>query len=318
MGAKPLVSVIIPAYNAQDMIGETLDSILAQTYRNLEIIVVDDGSTDQTAQVVQGYGSRVLYYYQKNSGGCAVPRNTGIERSSGDFLCFIDADDLMAPDRVALQVAFMERYPRVGLVFSDYRNFNQDGLYSESHFQTCPRLRPQLRDRKELILENACLLLAQENFGIAGSFLLRKDMLKFESGFEPTLRACEDFHFYFRLARHTPVGVINQVGMLRRLHADSMSTNPVRMLSEGIRSRGMLRRSTEPDSVIRVHLNRYIADCHRSLARCYANSGQYVDALQSDWHALSCHFSWSGMLTACRNIARTILMAAGVHKDRKN
>lgn len=111
MGAKPLVSVIIPAYNAQDMIGETLDSILAQTYRNLEIIVVDDGSTDRTSQVVKGYGSRVLYHYQKNSGGCAVPRNAGIERSSGDFLCFIDADDLMAPDRVALQVAFMERYP---------------------------------------------------------------------------------------------------------------------------------------------------------------------------------------------------------------
>ncbi|MBK7543343.1 MAG: glycosyltransferase family 2 protein [Candidatus Competibacteraceae bacterium] len=73
----PLVSVIIPAYNSQEFISQTIDSILAQTYSNIEIIVVDDGSADRTSQIVHGYRDRVRYYYQNNSGGCAVPRNVG-------------------------------------------------------------------------------------------------------------------------------------------------------------------------------------------------------------------------------------------------
>src|SRR5262245_29043481 len=97
--SEPLVSVIIPMFNAQAFIRETLDSILAQTYKNLEIIVVDDGSTDCSSQVVHNYKVPVFYYYQSNSGGCAVPRNTGIAHSSGELLCFVDADDILVPDR---------------------------------------------------------------------------------------------------------------------------------------------------------------------------------------------------------------------------
>lgn len=317
MDSNPLVSVIIPAFNAHDFIGETLDSILTQTYRNLEIIVIDDGSTDQTSQVVRSYHPRVLYHYQSNSGGCAVPRNTGIERSSGEFLCFMDADDVMVPDRIARQVDFMDRNPSVGLVFCDYRNFNEEGPYPKSHFQTCPRLWPQLREWRELILDNPCELLAQENFGSAGSLFIRRNILKFESGFEPTLRACEDFHLYYRLARHSPVGVINEVGMIRRLHGNNMSGNPSKMLSEGIRSRTMLRDS-EQDSRILVHLNGQIADYLGSLARYYADNGQFMKALGKDWEALSCQFCGPRLQITCRNIARTILMATGMRRPRMN
>lgn len=315
--SKPLVSVIIPAFNAQELIGKTLDSILAQSYGNIEIIVVDDGSTDQTSQVVLGYGPQVRYYYQNNSGGCAVPRNTGIKHSSGDYLCFMDADDLMVPDRIAYQVDFMERNKHVGLLFCDYRNFNEDGSYSESHFQTCPRLWPQLRGQREMIIANPCPLLIQENFGCAGSLIIRKKMLELESGFEPTLKACEDFHFYFRLSRRAPVGVINHVGMMRRLHGTNMSGNPERMLSEGIRSRTMLRDS-ENDPTVRSYLNKYIADCYESFSRYYADHGQYVNALRKEWRALLCNFCWPRFRTAFRNITRTLFMAIGPHTPKMN
>ena len=315
MANNPLVSVIIPAFNAQELIDETLDSILAQTYKHLEVIVVDDGSTDQTSQVVLSYHPRVHYYYQRNSGGCAVPRNTGIERSSGEFLCFIDADDVMAPDRIAHQVDFMERHPSVGLAFCDYRNFNEEGSYPSSHFQTCPRLWPQLRERRELILDNPCELLAQENFGIAGSFFIRRNILKFESGFEPTLRSCEDFHFYYRLARHSHVGVINEVGMMRRLHGSNMSGNSSTMLSEGIRSRTLLRDS-EPDQKIRAYLNEHIADYLASLARYNADHGQYQQALGKDWQALSCQFCWSRLWMTGGSMIRTILIAISLHRPK--
>ena len=279
MRGKPLVSVIIPAFNAQELIGETIDSILAQTYENLEIIVVDDGSTDRTSDVVSGYGGRVSYYYQNNSGGCAVPRNTGISHSSGEFLCFLDADDLMVPERIASQIEFMERYPEVGLVFCNYRNFNEQGPFVQSHFETCPRLFPQLISKKEIVLENACALLSQENFGITGSFLMRRDLLELETGFEPALRACEDYHFYFRLSRHTHVGVINNVGMLRRVHGNNMSGDPTKMHTEGIRCITLLL-DGEKDPKICVELTSKLANLHLSLAYHYRENMFYRDAFR--------------------------------------
>ncbi len=316
MNTPPLVSVIIPAFNAQSLIADTLDSILAQTYRNLEIIVVDDGSTDNTAAIVRGYRERVRYYYQENSGGCAVPRNTGIKYSSGDFLCFMDADDLMAPDRVTRQIEFMKRYPEVGVVFCDYRNFNEQGPYRDSHFQTCPRLWSQLRNQGELTINNPCALLAQENFGCAGSCLIRRDILKIVSAFEPSLKACEDFHFYFQAARYVRMGVINEVGMMRRLHGNNMSGNPIKMLTERIRSRTLLR-DGEQDTMVRSYLTRYIADCQSSLGRYYAEHGKHASALQKEWQALSCDFSLDRLLSSGKNIMRTLMIAMGLHTPKE-
>lgn len=316
MTIQPLVSIIIPAFNAQDMIAETLDSILAQTYMNLEIIVIDDGSTDQTRQVVQRYEPKVSYYYQENSGGCAVPRNTGISYSNGDYLCFMDADDLMMPDRIMQQVDFMERYSDVGLVFCDYRNFDERGCYADSHFKTCPKLWFKLHNQQDLILDNPCSYLVQENYGIAGSFMIRKAVLKFAPSFDPTLKACEDFHFYYRLARHVPVGVINKVGMLRRLHANNMSGNPKKMLAAGIKSRALLK-ETENSFHIIAQLDRYIANCHSSLARYFADHNQYMDALQQDWQGLYKDLCWKRLQIAARGIGRTLLLALGAREIQR-
>ena len=235
---------------------------------------------------------------------------------SPDFLCFIDADDLMVPNRIATQVDFMKRHPHVNLVFSDYCNFNENGMLEETHFKTCPRLWGWLSDQKELILENPCVLLSQENIGIAGSFLIRKSTLKLETGFEPSLKSCEDFHFYFRLARHTPVGVINEVGMMRRVHGNNMSGNVVRMRLEGIRSRTMLRDS-EPDSEVRRHLDRYIVGCKQDLARYYANEGKFLESLLWNLKALLEGFSWPETGRSFKNIVRTVMMTVGLHQPRR-
>ena len=315
MSHKSLVSVIIPAFNAQEYIPETIESILNQSYRNLEVVVVDDGSKDKTADIVRKYES-LHYVYQENSGGCAVPRNTGIEKSSGQYLCFIDADDLMMPDRIETQVDFMEHHPDVGLVFSDYRNFNGGGPFPDSHFQTCPNLWSHLKDRNEIVLGKACSSLALENFGIAGSFMVRRSLLRLERGFEPSLKACEDFHFYFRLARHTPVGVINKVGMMRRLHENNMSGNPVKMFSEGIRSRNLLR-DGELDASNRMKLEKYIANRKGALARFYADSGMYPQSLRYDWQVLSGPFFWPEARGACRNMVRTVLLAIGYSRGKR-
>jgi len=222
----------------------------------------------------------------------------------------------MVPNHITLRVDFLKRNPPVGLVFCDYRNFNEEGAYSKSHFQTCPHLWAQLKNQKEIILEKACSYLALENFGISGSFMIRRRLLQLEAGFEPTLRACEDFHFFYRLARHSPVGVINETGMMRRFHGNNMTGNPVKMLSEGIRSRTLLRDS-EQDPVNRIHMDRYILDCKGSLARFYANQGLFLESLRLDCEALTGHYSWTHTRARYKNILRTFLMAIGVFKPKR-
>ncbi len=105
----PKVSVVIPCYNAGSHIGETLDSVFAQTWPNIEVIVVDDGSTDDSAAVVKGHGSATLIC--QDNRGAAAARNRGLAESSGDFLQFLDADDIIDPDKISLQMARLHDRP---------------------------------------------------------------------------------------------------------------------------------------------------------------------------------------------------------------
>ena len=146
MPTQPFVSVIVPAYNAESYIDEALRSVLRQTYPHLEVIVVDDGSTDATLQRIAAYQPRVQCIRRSNSGGYpGAVRNTGMEHSRGEYICFLDADDVMAADKVEKQAEFLTDHPDVGLVFTDYRNFSANGPAQLSHFRTCLRLQARLR-----------------------------------------------------------------------------------------------------------------------------------------------------------------------------
>jgi len=174
-----------------------------------------------------------------------------------------------------------------------------------------------LGDRPSLVLtsKEATALLAQENFGISSAFMIRRTILQVEGGFEPALKACEDFHLYYRVARHGRVGVVNEVGLMRRLHQGNMTSDTLRMLSAGIRSRTLLRDS-ESDMRIREHLDRYIAECHASLARYHAEHGDYLRAIREDARALCRDSSGSRLWGFCRGVARTIAIATGAHRTR--
>jgi glycosyltransferase involved in cell wall biosynthesis len=311
MSIKHLVSVIIPAYNAQDYIAEALRSILSQTYSAVEIVVVDDGSTDQTAEIVENFFPKVQLLKKVKNSGLSDARNYGIINSKGDLICFLDADDLMLPERIILQVDFLDRHANVSLVFCDYRNFDESGYYTNSHFQTCPHLLSQLKSSKEIIIDDACNLLSIENFGIAGSFLFRRNLLHLETLFETSLKSCEDFHFYFRLARHTSVGVINKVGLMRRLHINNLSSNIETMRLEGIRSRRMLIKYFN-DTIISKNLEKYILICKLELARYYADKACYFLSIKYDLKVIFGIDFIKERSCAIRNIIRTFLIATGL------
>ncbi len=119
---NPLVSVIIPVYNGEKYLAQAIESILAQTYRPIEIIVVDDGSTDGSDHIAQSFSDHVQYLYQSNRGGPAA-RNTGIKKARGSYFAFLDADDLWTEDKLTQQIDVMEADPVLQIVFGHVSHF---------------------------------------------------------------------------------------------------------------------------------------------------------------------------------------------------
>ena len=304
MTPTPRVSVIIPAFNAEAFIGETLDSVLAQTYPNIEIIVSDDGSVDGTRRRVAGYGSRVRYVYAENSGAPARPRNVGIRAAGGELLTFIDADDLMVPGRIAAQVAFFERHPEAALAFSDYEEFGDDRTQEQGHFQTCPDLQDLLNRRPDpsdgLVLDpsTATELMLTQNFG-SSSPMVRRGVIDKVGGFDESLNSSEDFEFQFRVASCFSIGIIPEVHWYKRQHPSNMSAHAERTLSRKIAVR---RRILEGETVGRRRrlLKRRIADWHADLAYYYTgrdNALAFRHLLSSVWLSAMLRPKLMGRLT---------------------
>lgn len=134
VSATPLVSVVIPAYNAAATLRETLDSVLDQTYSRLELVVVDDGSTDATPVILHSYGARIRVVLQANA-GLAGARNAGLLAARGEFIALMDADDLCMPERIAAQVRFLQALPHVILCASDFGAFNAEGPIAERYLE---------------------------------------------------------------------------------------------------------------------------------------------------------------------------------------
>jgi len=136
-----LVSVVIPAHNSQQYIAPTLDSVLAQKHRPLEILVVNDGSTDSTARIVRGYAPEVRLIEQGQCGHPAA-RNAGIRAATGEFLAFLDHDDLWSPDKLERQIASFERNAALDLVFGHVQNFFTPEMTKEERERVAVPLRP--------------------------------------------------------------------------------------------------------------------------------------------------------------------------------
>ena len=120
----PKVSVIIPTYNAARWIGETIDSVQSQTYKNYEIIVIDDGSVDSTREVLEKYIKNINYIYQDNK-GVSSARNHGIKISAGEYIAFLDNDDIWLPDKLSLQIQVLESQKNIAMIFTDGELFDE-------------------------------------------------------------------------------------------------------------------------------------------------------------------------------------------------
>jgi glycosyltransferase involved in cell wall biosynthesis len=125
------VSVVIPTYNSAHLLDDALQSVLEQTYKDFEIIVVDDGSTDNTSEVVSKYNDK-LHYFRVDNRGPAKARNYGISKATGKYIAFLDADDKWLPTKLEKQVSMFEQNPEFGMVFTENSLFDAKGIYKNS------------------------------------------------------------------------------------------------------------------------------------------------------------------------------------------
>jgi glycosyltransferase involved in cell wall biosynthesis len=213
MGARPLISVIIPTYNVARYVSCAVESALAQSYRPLEVIVVDDGSTDGTAEALKPFGRQIRNVYQPNQGP-AVARNRGIREATGPWLAFLDADDRWLPHKLAVQADCLAANPNVGLVHSNLFFWDE---------ATGQRWQP---DRERHLFAGHCYAQFFRRNGVnLSSVLLRRDCLDKAGVFDPRIDkpSTEDYDLWIRIARHFELAYLREPLLLYRLHPASGS-----------------------------------------------------------------------------------------------
>lgn len=196
-----LVSVIIPVFNYARYLGDAIESVLAQTYRHVEIIVVDDGSTDHTASVARLY-NEVRYIYQDNQ-GVAAARNTGLAAAKGDLIAFIDADDTWHRDKIKLQVEYLRQHPATGFTITKIKNVVEPGA-------TYP----------PAVMQN---ILKEDQIGLA-TIVARREVFDQVGGFDPRYRVAEDFEWFTRAKdMGIKMAILPETLLLRRVHQSNIS-----------------------------------------------------------------------------------------------
>lgn len=181
------VSVVIPAYNAGAYLGKAIESVLSQTLRPIEIIVVDDGSTDDTGTVAKSFGARVRYIHQENSGS-TIAKNRGLKESRGEFVATLDADDFfVSATKLERQLELIKQFPSCGLVGSGWMNVDKQGAKIES--------REPWRYAAKLDLTDAIVWSPL----LSSVMLFRKNALERVNGFNPQIRIIEDYDIVIRL-----------------------------------------------------------------------------------------------------------------------
>lgn len=211
MKNTPLVSVITPAYNCEATIAETITSVLAQTFSDFELIIVDDGSTDSTAAIVHSFtDERIRYIHQINSER-SIARNNGIENSNGKYIAFLDADDLWLPEKLQKQLPMLEKRPELGLVYSGLYYFDDQTGERLDYFQ------------KFLNFQRGDISLALalgNDFIQSPTPIVPKHVFERVGTFDPDLPPVEDWDMWIRIAYHYPVDYIDEPLACYRVHAN--------------------------------------------------------------------------------------------------
>jgi glycosyltransferase involved in cell wall biosynthesis len=191
MNKQHRISVIIPTYNHAQHLGEAIESVLSQDYPDMEVIVVDDGSSDNTREVTTNYGGKIICVEQPN-GGCALARNAGLNIATGEYIAFLDSDDSLLPGSLLIRAEYLDNHPQVGMVCGDVIEVHDARNQRLKSLRVRPPKHPE-NFRWETV----------EFCATPSSVMARRTCFETAGEFETTLRQGQDWHMWVRLALHT-------------------------------------------------------------------------------------------------------------------
>lgn len=213
MKENPLVSVILPTYNRAELLKRAIDSVRAQTYENLEILIIDDASSDDTESIVRSYrDARIRYIRHSSNLGGAAARNTGLQLARGHFIAFLDSDDEWVPEKVERHIEVFQTYPDYDIVYSAIRQVYPDGSFRISY-----------HDGPEGRIYD--LLLQRNVVGPTSAFVIRRTCFERVGGFDESLPSAQDYDMWLRLARHYKFKCIREPLVNYYWHGDQITGN---------------------------------------------------------------------------------------------
>ena len=276
---NPLVSVVIPVYNGEQFIRECLNSVYAQEYHPIEVIIVNDGSTDRSLEILKKYDGEKIIITQEHK-NLPTARNTGIKHAKGEFVAFLDIDDFWHPHKLRAQMSIFKQFPDTHMVFSDVIKVYSSGAqrYQKDKARLC----------RQLVKKDPFPLLARKNLIVPSSVIVKKSVFASVGLFDETLNSCEDWEFWLRLALyHYQIKYVADVLVYYRYHEKNMSKS-ARLMHEG-RLQVMHKIFSKPD--LPVKYEKYKAE---SIARIYYHAANsYYRIGEVDKFLEYCKIGWT-------------------------
>jgi glycosyltransferase involved in cell wall biosynthesis len=271
----PRVSVVIPLFDLKQYVGEAIDSVLQQTYPNIEIIVVDDGSTDNPETVLSDYRDHIKLITQENK-GLASARNTGIRNSEGEYLVFLDADDYISPEKIEVEVEVLEKHSATGWVYENSLAFDEDGQFIRRIPQDF--LLPNEDPPQGMVFQRLILT----NFMTVNSVMIRKTTLLAVGTFDESLRGgFEDWDLWLRISPKNEVRYIDEDLAFVRIRTGSLSSqiNAIPFLLAKLRViKKICQQYPDLTHSLRDGIMIMVAQTHFRLGTEYFNKGRFGES----------------------------------------
>jgi glycosyltransferase involved in cell wall biosynthesis len=287
------VTVVIPAFNAAAFLGEALSSVLAQTCQPLDVIIVDDGSEDETPRIAAAYAGKVTYI-RKERGGPASARNAGIRMAKGEWIAFLDADDIWLPG-ILEKLFSCSAQTGADLVFCDAQIMRNGSVEGGSCFERRGlKSRLGTAARGGVLLNPLELLIELDHFILTGALLARRDALTQIGLYDEALYCAEDLDLLMRLSVRFRFAVVDQALMLRRVHRQNMTHDRVKILAGTVNAFGKVEyyaSATAPGTRWRKVLQKRKARFLRAQGVLYLERGDFVSARRTWARSLQSSFT---------------------------
>ena len=272
------ISAIIPAYNSQDYILDAIHSIQNQTHPVDEIIVIDDGSTDNTQQTLENQTSGIKYIKQKNQGPSAA-RNTGIKAAQGDWIAFLDADDQWTPNKIEKQLIALKHSPELHLIAGDMQEIDiNNELITQSVLAKHKQLK-QFQSNQSLPIRNALAELVNKNFIPTGTVLAKRSTLIEAGLFNAAIHFGEDLELWAKIASKHAITCLPEILMLRRLHGQNATTSTMPMLRDLVKVMQSIRQYSNDILVTQnINADKLVANAWANLGYGYFMNEDYQQA----------------------------------------